>query len=186
MLAHEIRNPLAPILNAVHLIEQEAEASPTLRQAGRIIERQLGRLVRIVDDLLDISRITRGKIQLRKERVTLQSVVGHSADAVRSLAESRQQRLTQSLPPEAVWLEADAVRLEQVFVNLLNNAAKYTEPGGPSRSPRSGWGTTAKCGCGTRASASWPRCCPASSTCSCRRTSRWTACRAGSASASPW
>jgi PAS domain S-box-containing protein len=130
MLAHELRNPLAPILNAVHLIEREASASPTLRLAGGIIGRQLGRLVRIVDDLLDISRITRGKIQLRKERVTLQTAVGHAAEAVRPLVESRKQPLSLALPPEALWLEADPVRLEQVFVNLLNNAAKYTEPGG--------------------------------------------------------
>lgn len=130
MLAHELRNPLAPILNAVHIIEREGAASPTLRQAGGIIGRQLGRVVRIVDDLLDVSRITRGKVQLRKERVTLQTVMGHAVDTVRSFIESRKHQLSVSLPPEAIWLEADPVRMEQVVVNLLNNAAKYTEPGG--------------------------------------------------------
>jgi PAS domain S-box-containing protein len=130
MLAHELRNPLAPILNAVHLVKREPASSPTLQQAGGIIERQLGRVVRIVDDLLDVSRITRGKIQLRKERVTLQAVVNHAVETVRSFIESRKHSQSVALPPEAIWLEADPLRLEQVLVNLLNNAAKYTEPGG--------------------------------------------------------
>jgi CheY-like chemotaxis protein/two-component sensor histidine kinase len=83
-----------------------------------------------VDDLLDVSRITRGKIQLRKERVTLQAVVNHAVETVRPFIESRKHQISASMPPEAIWLEADPLRMEQVLVNLLNNAAKYTEPGG--------------------------------------------------------
>jgi PAS domain S-box-containing protein len=130
MLAHELRNPLAPILNAVHVLHQDRAAGPEQRQAARMIERQARQLTRLVDDLLDVSRIARGKIHLRKERVRLVAVVQHAVDTVRPLVNSRKHELTVSLPPENVWLEADPARLEQVFANLLTNAAKYTEPGG--------------------------------------------------------
>jgi signal transduction histidine kinase len=96
-----------------------------------------------VDDLLDVSRITRGKIQLRKERVTLQAVVNHAVETVRPFIESRKHQISASMPPEAIWLEADPLRMEQVLVNLLNNAAKYTEPGATFRSPSSGSATSA-------------------------------------------
>ncbi len=130
MLAHELRNPLAPIMNAAQLLKREGAGNATLEQAHGIIERQLARIVRIVDDLLDVSRITRGKIQLKRERVTLQTVIANAVEASRSFIESRKHVLTVSVPQEAVWLEADPVRMEQVLVNLLSNAAKYTEPGG--------------------------------------------------------
>jgi PAS domain S-box-containing protein len=130
MLAHELRNPLAPILNVVQIFKQEGSGKQHLRAATGMVERALGRIVRIVDDLLDVSRITRGKIELRKERLSLQTAVQHAVESVRSLIESRKHELSVSLPPEAIWLDADPVRLEQVLVNLLNNAAKYTEPGG--------------------------------------------------------
>ncbi len=130
MLAHELRNPLAPILNVVQIFKQDGSGKQHLREATGMVERALGRIVRIVDDLLDVSRITRGKIELRKERLSLQTAVEHAVESVRSLIESRKHELAVSLPAEAVWLDADPVRLEQVLVNLLNNAAKYTEPGG--------------------------------------------------------
>jgi PAS domain S-box-containing protein len=130
MLAHELRNPLAPILNAVHVLQQDRAAGTTQRQAVSLIERQARQLTRLVDDLLDVSRITRGKIHLRKERVRLSAILNHAIETVRPLINSRRHELTVSQPPENIWLEADPARLEQVFANLLNNAAKYTEPGG--------------------------------------------------------
>jgi PAS domain S-box-containing protein len=133
MLAHELRNPLAPIQNVVPIFKQEGGGKQHLKEATGMVERALGRIIRIVDDLLDVSRITRGKIELRKERLTLQTAVEQAVETVRPFIESRKHRLTVSLPPEAVWLDADPVRLDQVLFNLLNNAAKYTEPGGTIR-----------------------------------------------------
>lgn len=130
MLAHELRNPLAPILNVMQIFKREGDGQKHLKEATGMVERALGRIVRIVDDLLDVSRITRGKIQLRKERLSLQTAVQQAVESVRPFIESRKHQLSVSLPPEAIWLEADPVRIEQVLVNLLNNAAKYTEPGG--------------------------------------------------------
>jgi PAS domain S-box-containing protein len=130
MLAHELRNPLAPILNTVEILRQDATATPAQRQHLGMIDRQTRHIVRLVDDLLDVSRITKGKIHLRKERVELHTVVSHAVETVRPLIESRQHELTVSLPAESVWLEADPARMEQVLGNLLNNAAKYTEPCG--------------------------------------------------------
>jgi signal transduction histidine kinase len=95
-----------------------------------MMERQVQHMTRMVDDLLDVSRITRGKIELRKEAVDLASVVGRTVEATRPLIEDRQQELTVDLPPERQRLEADPTRLEQVLANLLNNAAKYTDHGG--------------------------------------------------------
>jgi PAS domain S-box-containing protein len=130
MLAHELRNPLAPILNVIQVFKQEGDGKKHLKEATGMVERALGRIVRIVDDLLDMSRITRGKIELRKERLPLQTAVQQAVESVHPFIESRKHELSVSLPPEAVWLEADPVRIEQILVNLLNNAAKYTEPGG--------------------------------------------------------
>ena len=130
ILAHELRNPLAPILNALHLLRREKIMSPAQEEATGIIDRQVRQIIRLVDDLLDISRISRGKIHLRKERVELSSIVKSAVETAQPLIESRKHELTVTLPPEAIWLEADAARLEQVVGNLLTNAAKYTEPGG--------------------------------------------------------
>jgi PAS domain S-box-containing protein len=130
MLAHELRNPLAPILTALHLLRQDSANPATVDWARRVLERQVPHLARLVDDLLDVSRITRGKIDLRKEKVELAAVVGSAVEAARPLIEGRKHQLTISLPPEPVWLYADAARLDQVLNNLLNNAAKFTEPGG--------------------------------------------------------
>ncbi len=130
MLGHELRNPLAPIMNSLQILRLEKPLSPQAQQAVDMMERQARHLTRLVDDLLDVSRITRGKIHLRRSRVELHTIVEHAVDTTRHLIESRQHELTVSLPAESIWLEADPARMEQVLGNLLCNAAKYTEPGG--------------------------------------------------------
>jgi PAS domain S-box-containing protein len=130
MLAHELRNPLAPIQNVLQIFKQETADKPNLQVASGMVERALGRITRIVDDLLDVSRITKGKIELRKERMTLQRAVEQAIESVQPLIESRRHQLSVSMPPEEVWLEVDPVRMDQILTNLLTNAAKYTEPGG--------------------------------------------------------
>lgn len=125
-LAHELRNPLAPILNATQLLGAGRINETTVRWARDVLERQARQLVRLVDDLLDISRITRGKVELRKERVDLASIVRSSIETSRPLMEAAQHELEVSLPEAPIELEADAARLAQVLGNLLNNAAKYT------------------------------------------------------------
>ena len=129
MLAHELRNPLAPMRMALHLIRAR-QACPGTERHLQILERQTDNLARLVDDLLDVSRLTRGKIELRKERLDITSVVSRALDATRGLIEARRHAVTVELPDEPVHIFADAVRMEQVLVNLLTNAAKYTDPGG--------------------------------------------------------
>jgi signal transduction histidine kinase/ActR/RegA family two-component response regulator len=129
-LAHELRNPLAPIRNALHIIRLRANDPPTVEQARLIMDRQLGQMVRLVDDLLDVGRITRGKLELRKERLELASIVKNAVDTTRPLIEAAGHELTVSLPAQPIHLDADPVRLAQVLSNLLNNAAKYMDRGG--------------------------------------------------------
>ncbi|SIN77987.1 GAF domain-containing protein [Singulisphaera sp. GP187] len=130
MLAHELRNPLAPILNAIHYMRGETVDLVSVEQAREIAERQVRHLARLVDDLLDVSRISSGKIQLRKESIELADAVNRAVETSRLLIELRGHNLTVTLPEESLPLEADAARIEQVMANLLNNAAKYTEEGG--------------------------------------------------------
>ena len=130
MLAHELRNPLAPIPNAVQVLQDFSPADVDLQWARDVIERQVQHLTRMVDDLLDVSRINRGKIDLQKERIKLAQVVADAVEIARPHIEARRHKLTVSHPPEPLWLEADPTRLAQVVANLLNNAAKYTEKGG--------------------------------------------------------
>ncbi len=131
MLSHELRSPLAPITNAVQMLGLEkANENPVQNQARAIIERQLKQLQRLVDDLLEVSRITTGRVQLRRELVVVRDIVEVALETVRPLIEQRRHKLTLSLPAEPIWLHADAARIEQVLVNLLTNAAKYTEAGG--------------------------------------------------------
>jgi PAS domain S-box-containing protein len=133
MLGHELRNPLAPIRNAVAMM-QESELSPSqLRWARDIIDRQITHLARLVDDLLDVSRITSGKISLRKEPMVLVPVVLGAIEASRPLIEARKHTFETSLPGESLRLVGDPTRLSQVVLNLLNNAAKYTPEGGNIR-----------------------------------------------------
>jgi PAS domain S-box-containing protein len=130
MLAHELRNPLAPIRNSLNILRMNNRNDPTIEQVGEMMERQVNHMVRLVDDLLEVSRITRGKIELRKELVELAAVVRSSVETSRPLIDERRHQLALSLPAEMLTLEGDPVRLAQVFSNLLNNAAKYTDVGG--------------------------------------------------------
>jgi two-component system CheB/CheR fusion protein len=133
MLSHELRNPLAPLKNAAQLLLVPKTPEDSLRWASEVIDRQVGQLSRLVDDLLDVSRISRGKIQLRKEPVELANILEQAVEISRPLLDARQHELTESLPAEPVWLEGDPVRLTQVIANLLNNAAKYTPQRGEIR-----------------------------------------------------
>jgi signal transduction histidine kinase len=132
-LAHELRNPLAPLRTSVQLLRRKAPLSPEPQRAIEVIDRQVQQLVRLVDDLLDVSRITLDKLELRKERVTLAMIVQAAIEASQPLIEQYEHELTVTLPLEPVDLDADLARLAQVFLNLLNNAAKYTERGGRIR-----------------------------------------------------
>jgi len=130
MLAHELRNPLAPIRNAAQLIRKLGADEPRLQGAREIIDRQIVHLSRLVDDLLDVSRITQGKVTLRKELISLNTVVERAVEATRPLIESRRHRLTVDVLRDSLVIVGDATRLIQIVANLLNNAAKYTEEGG--------------------------------------------------------
>jgi PAS domain S-box-containing protein len=132
-LAHELRNPLAPIRNAVQILKAKGPPSPELQWARGVIERQVQHMARLLEDLLDVSRVSRHKLDLRRERVDLAAVVEAAVETSRPLIEAGRHELIISLPPSPICLEADPVRLAQVFANLLNNAAKYTEEGGRIR-----------------------------------------------------
>ncbi len=133
VLAHELRNPLAPVFYALRLLDEKPLDDPDRWYIRRIVDRQMRRLSRLIDDLLDVSRIRTGKVELRKDRVDLGAVIDHAVEVARPLAEDRKHELTVALPPEPVWLEADPVRLEQIVTNLLSNAVKFTEDGGRIR-----------------------------------------------------
>jgi|GEM_PF-696571 len=130
MLAHELRNPLAPISAGVQLLEMVYVEEPRVRQISEIISRQVKHMTHLVDDLLDVSRVTRGLVTLNRERIDLKIVVANAIDQVRSLIDAKQHQLSVQLPPEPVHLHGDHTRLTQVVANLLNNAAKYTPQGG--------------------------------------------------------
>jgi len=129
-LAHELRNPLAPIRNAVHLLKSDTPTGDHLRVAREIIDRQVHHMVRLVDDLMDVSRITLGQVNLRNERVALRRVIEDAVEAAAPAIEAGNHRLVVDVPAAAVHLEGDGTRLSQVFQNLLDNAAKYTPSGG--------------------------------------------------------
>jgi signal transduction histidine kinase/ActR/RegA family two-component response regulator len=128
MLGHELRNPLSPIVTAIDLLKRRAGGATNREQ--EIIERQVGHLVRLVDDLLDVSKITRGKIALRKEPVEIAGVIAKALEMASDLFEQRLHQLSIDAPAEGLRVEGDPVRLAQVIANLLTNAARYTEPGG--------------------------------------------------------
>ena len=130
LLAHELRNPLAPLRNGLQVMRLAEGDASAVAQARDMMERQLGHMVRLIDDLLDISRINRNKMELRRSRVLLADVVSSAVETARPLIEAAGHQLTVSLPPEPVCLDADLTRLAQVFGNLLTNSAKYTERGG--------------------------------------------------------
>jgi len=136
MLAHELRNPLAPIRNALEIIRLTAPhgsdrpEDEAVQSAAAMMERQVSQMVRLVDDLLDVSRITRGKIELRRTRIELASAVHHAVEVIRPLCESLQITLTVAMPTEPIFVLADPTRWAQVLGNLLNNACKFTDTGG--------------------------------------------------------
>jgi PAS domain S-box-containing protein len=129
-LAHELRNPLAPIRNSLHIFRLAGVQDPTVARVTDMMERQVGHMVRMVDDLLEVSRISRGKIELRRERVELASVLRNAVDTSLPLIEAAKHKLHVAVPDEPLMMDADPVRLAQVFANLLNNSAKYTQEGG--------------------------------------------------------
>lgn len=133
MLAHELRNPLAPIVNAVHVLRLPSSKPEVDARARDAIERQVRHMVRLVDDLLDLSRITTGKVELRREMVSLRAVIEHAVQTSLPLIQRQQHALDVSLPPEDVTFYADPTRLGQVVSNLLNNSARYSPPGGHIR-----------------------------------------------------
>jgi signal transduction histidine kinase len=133
VLGHELRNPLAPIRTAVEVLRQAGGRGPTAEQAHGIIDRQVRHLARLVDDLLDFSRISRGRITLRQELVALDQAVAHAVETCRPLYDARGHELTVALPAAPVWLAADPARLTQILTNLLTNAAKYTAGNGHVR-----------------------------------------------------
>ncbi len=129
-LAHELRNPLAPLRNGLKLMEVATEDPVVLEKARAMMERQLAHMVRLIDDLMDVSRITRDKIELHKERIPLENVIRQAIETSRPLMESRGNKLTLDVNGHQINVDGDAIRLTQAFANLLNNAAKYSEPGG--------------------------------------------------------
>jgi two-component system, chemotaxis family, CheB/CheR fusion protein len=133
MLAHELRNPLAPLRNAVHILKRQGATHEMASQARDLIERQVTHMTRLVDDLLDAARINRGQVQLQMQSIELQTVLKRAAESMQHTIEGRRQRLSMELPESPVVLEADPARLEQVFGNLLSNASKYTPEGGEIR-----------------------------------------------------
>jgi PAS domain S-box-containing protein len=129
-LAHELRNPLAPIRNSLHILRMANTGGAGADRLHDMLERQVSHMVRLVDDLMEVSRITRGKFELRKESIDLAGVVHNAVETSRPLLHAASQELLVSLPDEVLTLEADGMRLAQVLANLLNNASKYTEEGG--------------------------------------------------------
>jgi PAS domain S-box-containing protein len=130
MLAHELRNPLAPICTAIDILRTDAASAAAKGRATELMGRQVHHLIRLVDDLLDVSRIMRGKIELRVESIELQSVMARAIETAQPIIASMRHELILSVPSERVMVAADPLRLAQVVNNLLSNAAKYTEPGG--------------------------------------------------------
>ena len=161
-LAHELRNPLAPLRNGLQVMALAKDDAEVVERARAMMERQLQQMVRLIDDLLDLSRISRGKVELRRERVELAAVIANAVETSRPLIEQSGHLLTVDLPVGPLAIDVDVVRLSQVIANLLNNAAKYTERGDgsgsassatrrpPARSPSTS---------PTTASASPPPCC---------------------------
>jgi signal transduction histidine kinase len=142
-LSHELRNPLAPLRNSLHLLRM-AGLDPKSSAVQQMMERQVNHMVRLVDDLLEVSRISRGTLELRRERVELAAIVRSAVETSQPLIDEAGHRLTLQLPDEPVWIDGDLVRLSQLLANLLNNAAKYTSPGGEialEASADAGWAT---------------------------------------------
>ncbi|MEO7337810.1 MAG: ATP-binding protein, partial [Caldimonas sp.] len=132
-LAHELRNPLAPLRNGLHVMRLADDDRVAIGKARDMMERQLGHMVHLVDDLLDVARISSGKLELRKERVTIHRLVSAAVEASLPMVDAGRHELTVQMPDESLLLDADPTRITQVVSNLLNNSAKYTPPGGRIR-----------------------------------------------------
>ncbi|WP_166874038.1 sensor histidine kinase [Massilia mucilaginosa] len=130
MLAHELRNPLAPISSAAQLLILGKSDPQRVQKSGEIILRQVGHLTNLVDDLLDVSRVTSGLVQIERVVIDLHAALHSAVEQARPGIEARRHHLTVALPPEHLFAQGDKTRLVQAIVNLLNNAAKYTAPGG--------------------------------------------------------
>jgi signal transduction histidine kinase len=130
MLAHELRNPLAPIFNAIQIMRRKPLQDPQLAWSRDVIARQLGHLTRLVDDLLDVSRITRGKINVNREPIELSLIVSRAIETVQPMLTEKRHELTLDIPEQSLKVDGDLTRLTQVVGNVLGNAAKYTDPGG--------------------------------------------------------
>jgi len=130
MISHELRSPLASIHNAVRFLGNPIGKGPARQRMQALLERQVRRMTQLVDDLLDVSRITSGRLHLQRERIDLRVVVNNAIESLEPDITAHNHRLTTALPDAPVWLQADPCRLEQVFVNLLANAARYTDAGG--------------------------------------------------------
>jgi signal transduction histidine kinase len=129
-LGHELRNPLAPLLTGLQLLKVSGPHDERVQRISAVMERQINHLVRLVDDLLEVSRITRGVIEVRRDSLDLTSIVRSAIDTSRPAIEAARHELTVDMPADGITIEGDRVRLTQVFANLLTNAAKYTDPGG--------------------------------------------------------
>ena len=127
---HELRNPLAPLRTGLHLMKLAKDDSEAVEETRAMMERQIEQMVRLIDDLLDLSRIRQGKIELRRERIELSVAVNIAVETSRPMIEKSGHRLTITVPTDPIQVDGDVTRLAQVFTNLLNNAAKYTEQGG--------------------------------------------------------
>ena len=130
MLAHELRNPLAPLRNGLRLMQIAGDDAVAVATARGMMERQLTHMVRLVDDLLDVSRINQRKMELRLAFVSLSEIIQSAIETARPVIDAGRHTLTISLPPEQIFLDADLTRMAQVFSNLLTNSAKYTPNGG--------------------------------------------------------
>jgi signal transduction histidine kinase len=130
VFSHELRNSLGAIRSAAHMLRKDASADSSTVKARMLIERQVGQMMRLVEDLLDAQRVRSGQLRLQCERIDLRVLAAQAAQTVEFTMQQRHHRMTASFPDAPVWLQADPARLEQVFVNLLLNAAKYTDAGG--------------------------------------------------------
>jgi len=130
VFSHELRNSLGAIGSAARVLRMDTSANPSTVKARMLIERQVGHLTRLVEDLMDVSRVRSGQLGLQCQRIDLRVLAAHAVETVEFTMQQRHHRMTASFPDAPVWLQADPARLEQVFVNLLLNAAKYTDAGG--------------------------------------------------------
>jgi signal transduction histidine kinase len=130
IVAHELRNPLAPIRNALHVLRQRGAPDDTASWCHEVLERQVGQMSRLLDDLLDVSRISRGQLRLQLAQISLGATVEHALEIAKPVIEAGRHALSVRLPPEPLPLQGDLMRLAQVFSNVLINAAKYTPSGG--------------------------------------------------------